>query len=276
MEFDPRLPACRWPKVRVKWRMHPEFGGNVQLPIGIEDSSAASPRMQSSSPFGSHHRPSRRCRSRGNPKTHGRHNRRMWDTGRLSGRPVKPSTSVEKGLKPWGNLGSRLERRWKIGQRGNPEPDRREHWRERLRGDSENHPPVLLKDEKMRETADSPFGTVRRGEAGATRSRIARLQGAMHGTSNLRDHHYETPERQLSGVFVCAGQLRFALSICKLPHRKKIKAAAMNPINGTGQPHTGRCRMIASVKTPIPVSVYRRERQSGKSSRAHSGSWRER
>jgi len=186
MEFDPRLPACRWPKVRVKWRMHPEFGGNVQLPIGIEDSSAASPRMQSSSPFGSHHRPSRRCRSRGNPKTHGRHNRRMWDTGRLSGRPVKPSTSVEKGLKPWGNLGSRLERRWKIGQRGNPEPDRREHWRERLRGDSENHPPVLLKDEKMRETADSPFGTVRRGEAGATRSRIARLQGAMHGTSNLR------------------------------------------------------------------------------------------
>jgi len=54
----------------VRLRKHPEPGKNVQDPIGHEDSSAAYRRgCKVRVEPGNHHRPSRRSRIRGNPKT---------------------------------------------------------------------------------------------------------------------------------------------------------------------------------------------------------------
>jgi len=71
-------------KAGVTLRMHPEPKWNVQDPVGLEDSSAGLARgCKVRVKAESHHRPSRRCRTRGNLGTHGRRGRKVRDSRKL-------------------------------------------------------------------------------------------------------------------------------------------------------------------------------------------------
>jgi hypothetical protein len=159
---------------------------------------------------GGHHRPSRGRRIRGSPKTRKRHNRKM----RESGKPEDPSpaTLVER------EFGA--TRRFTAGEagrcksRGNPELHRRERRKMSNPGKPGDSSDGAAEGENSGKPENSPPAQLEDAGCEETRNLIGRLNGTMHGPSNLRVHHIETPETSVSGVFVFGAACRIASSPC--------------------------------------------------------------
>lgn len=87
-------------------------------------------RMQSSRRTGSHHRSSRRCRIRGDPKTQGRQSRKVREPRQLG----EPSADAE-GARIRGNPETQTQgKAGRCKERGNSQPHREAQLEERSRG----------------------------------------------------------------------------------------------------------------------------------------------
>jgi hypothetical protein len=151
----------------------------VQHPIGDEDSSAAQPRMQSSVPAGESSRPSRRCRSRGNPET------QIRQTGvRDSGQPEDPSPARSR------DRGFGATRRFTLGDAG----------RCRSRGNPELVSPGRRRVRDAGKPVDPPDGAAEgaksRGNPGIHRRNSRR----MRGRGNPETHREALQEERGTGA----------------------------------------------------------------------------
>ena len=169
--------------------------------------------MQSSRSAGNHHRPSRRCRSRGNPKTQLRRRRRARSAGQLADQPagragrheagatrrstarradgakVRGDPEIHRRRQPEGEEtgatpGNRRETLMGAGSRGNPETRRRERRRTRETGQPGARAPA---------TANEGAG------GGETRRPIEKAEGDEDPMS-CKDIR-KAPGTQVSGAF---------------------------------------------------------------------------
>ena len=108
---------------------------------------------------------------RGDSEIHRRQSRRVRESGKLDDLPI-------------GTAG-------RCGTRGDPKPHRKRHWSSEDSGQPENSHPGQLKDARFEETRRSIAGTAERCRMrGNSNPHPMAVDGAVHGSSNLRLHHY--------------------------------------------------------------------------------------